>query len=72
MENQSEVALLRAQIDLEVAALQMIRNGFAQVASHEVIMNHYRAIDVCYEKLVTHVGEDEAVKVIDERMNTIK
>lgn len=72
MENQSQVALLRARIDLEVTALQMIRNGFAQVASHEVIMNHYRMIDACYEKLVEHVGEEEAVKVVDEKMNTIK
>lgn len=72
MKNQSQVALLRAQLDLEVAALQMIKNGFVKVASHEVIMNHYRTIDACYEKLVEHIGEKEADKAVDERINTIK
>ena len=58
--NVSEVARLRAQIDLEVEALQRIKSGFARVATHEIIMNRYRMIDACYERLARHVGEEKA------------
>ncbi|MGH2479466.1 MAG: hypothetical protein ACRDHW_07425, partial [Ktedonobacteraceae bacterium] len=67
-----EVARLRAQIDLEVEALQRIKSGFARVATHEIIMNRYRVIDACYEQLVQHVGEEKAIDEICERLNTIK
>ncbi len=72
MTNQSEVARLRARIDLEVEALQRIKSGFARVASHESIMKRYRMIDACYERLVQHVGEETALDDMCERLNTIK
>ncbi len=72
MTQQSEFALLKALIDLEVASLQQIKNGFARVADHETIMNHYRVIDACYTGLVEHVGEEKATDLVCERMNTIQ
>lgn len=72
MENQSEVARLRQQIDLEVEALQRIKSGFAKVADHETIMHHYRMLDVCYEGLVKHVGDEQANNLVCERMDTIQ
>ena len=72
MGDPSEIALLRAWIDLEVEALQQLRNGFAAVASHEVITHHYRALDACYEGLVKHLGEEEAIDTICERINMLQ
>lgn len=56
MGNPSEIALIKEWIDCEVNALQQVRNGFAQVASHETIMHHYRVLDVCYQGLAEQVG----------------
>lgn len=72
MGNPSEIARLRALIDLEVEALQQLRSGFAVVASHEVITRHYRVLDACYEGLVEHLGEEEAIDAICERINTLQ
>lgn len=72
MENQSEVARIRARIDLEVEALQRIRNGFAKVADHETIMHHYRMLDACYYGLAKHVGAEQANNLVCDKMDTIK
>jgi hypothetical protein len=72
MQNQSEVALMRERIDREVEALQRLRYGFAKVADHETIMNHYRALDVCYLKLAAQIGEEKATDLVCERINTIQ
>jgi hypothetical protein len=71
MENISEVAQLRERIDREVEALQMLKNGFAQVASHEMITHHYRALDTCYLELVPHVGEEAAIDTICGRIEKL-
>lgn len=72
MENQSEVARLRARIDLEVEALQRIKSGFAKVADHETIMYHYRMLDDYYKGLVKHVGSEKATDLVCDRMDSIK
>jgi hypothetical protein len=72
MSNQSEIALLRAWIDQEVEALQHIRSGFAQVASHETIMHHYRVIDACFAGLSKHIGEEAATEAVCERINELQ
>ncbi|MEO7020547.1 MAG: hypothetical protein ABI234_10390 [Ktedonobacteraceae bacterium] len=72
MSNTSEVALLRAWIDLEVEALQRIKSGFARVADHETIMNHYRTIDVCYQGLAQQVGEEKANDDVCDRLDIIQ
>lgn len=72
MNNQSEVARLRERIDREVEALQYIKHGFARVASHEMIMHHYRMIDQYFVGLSAHIGEEAATEVVCERINTIQ
>ena len=64
MEGKSELALLRQKIDQEVEMLHRLKNGFAQIASHEMIMHHYRALDRYYTELVPYVGEDAAITTI--------
>lgn len=72
MENQSEVAKIRARIYLEVEALQRIKSEFAKVADHETIMHHYRMLDDCYKGLVIHVGSEMATDLVCDKMDTIK
>lgn len=69
--NSSEIALLRARIDLEVQALQQIKSGFAKSADHETIMNHYRMMGVCCDDLAKHVGEEKAVGFMCERVEKL-
>lgn len=68
MEGKSEFALLQQKIDQEVEMLHQIKNGFAQVASHEMIMHHYRTLDRYYAELVPYVGEEVAIATICERI----
>lgn len=70
--NQSEVARMRQQIDLEIEALQRIMSGFAVVASHEIIQSHYDRIGVCHEELVPLIGEEKATDILCEGMNSLK
>ena len=69
MNNQSEVALLRARIDLEVEALQRIKSGFARCASHEIISHRYTQLGSLCEQLGQHVGSSEAYTWLVERMD---
>lgn len=72
MENQSEIARLREQIDREVEALQLLKNGFAVVASHKIINHHYDALGVCYEELARHIGAEAAIDTICKRINKLQ
>ena len=69
MNNQSEVARLRARIDLEVEAMARIRDGFAMVASHEIISHRYNQLGSLCEQLGQHVGPVEAYTWLVERMD---
>lgn len=71
MNNQSEVAQLRARIELELAVLHQLQNGFAVVASHEIITHHYTALGRQMEELATYVGEQQAVDEVCERYNQL-
>lgn len=64
MEGKSEFALLQQKIDQEVEMLHQIKNGFAQVASHETIMHHYHTLDRYYAELVPYIGENAAIATI--------
>ena len=69
--SKSEIALIREWIDREVEALQRLRD-FSQVASHEVIMHHYRILDVCHQGLAAEIGEEQATEVIYEGISKLK
>ena len=71
MDNKSEVARLRAEIDREIEALHQLKYGFARCASHESIMSRYRALDRHYAELVPYVGEEVAIATICERIEEL-
>lgn len=64
--SQSEVAQLRAQIELECQALQLAMAGFAVMANHEAIAKRYNAIDGYQKQLEPFVGEKEAIRITVE------
>ncbi|MGH2478524.1 MAG: hypothetical protein ACRDHW_02565, partial [Ktedonobacteraceae bacterium] len=67
MNNRSEVAALRARIDLEIEAMARLRTGFAVVASHEIISHRYNRLGALCEQLGQHVGSSEAYTWLVER-----
>jgi len=72
MNNQSEIARIRERVDLEVAALQQLKCGFAKCADHATIQHHYKLLDGCFHDLAACVGEEEALNLLCERTNTIQ
>jgi hypothetical protein len=64
--SQSEVARIRAQIELECEAMERGFRGFAIVARHDFINHKLSKIGVYQEQLEQLVGEDEARKVVAE------
>lgn len=63
--NQSEVARLRQQIELECQALQNL-SGVAAGASHAMITHKYQMIEHNQAQLASLVGEKEAKKITYE------
>lgn len=61
--NKSEVARLRAQIEVQCQALHHL-TLFSKGASHEMIAHRYRALDRCSEELQKLVGPAEATKTL--------
>ena len=64
--NNSEIARIRQQIELESVAMQLAMSGFATVAKHEFISRKYDAIGKCQEQLQTLTGEQEATQITVE------
>lgn len=62
----SEIARLRSQIELECEAIRMAMNGYAVVASHEIIEQRYKSLGRCQADLAQHVGTDEAGRMVVE------
>lgn len=65
-ESKSEVARLRRQIEEEYAAAQRGLCGFAVTAQHAFITARMENVWFLRERLVTHVGEDEATRLMCE------
>jgi hypothetical protein len=71
MENRSEIARIRFQIDLELDALEHFMRGTAIVANHAVIGHRIQRLGVCMDDLAQHRGEDAAVEEICEKYNRL-
>ncbi|MFL5705219.1 MAG: hypothetical protein ACJ8AG_20650 [Ktedonobacteraceae bacterium] len=69
--NNSEVARIRQQIELESAAMKLAIYGFATVAQHEFISHKYDAIGKCQQRLETLVGEEEATDITVRTYNRV-
>jgi len=66
-EHGSEVARLLQQIDQECEAAQRGLTGLAWgTARHDFITARLDRIVACQEQLATHVGEEEAVRLLVE------
>ncbi len=67
-ENKSEVARLLKQIDLEFEATQLGMSGLAEgAARHEFIKAKLERVGVYETELATHVGKDEANRLVCEQ-----
>lgn len=64
----SEVAQLRQRIERECEALQQLKHGFAQVASHELITHRFEHLGTVFEQLASHVGPQAAIEMIGEKL----
>ena len=69
--NRSEIALLRARIDLELDALERWMHAPAVVASHTMISRRFGNLEVCVQALARHVGEEQATEELCERYATL-
>src|SRR5258708_1384118 len=69
--NNSEVARIRQQIELESAAMKFAMYGFATVAKHDFISHKYEAIGKCQEQLETLVSEEEATDITVQTYNQV-
>lgn len=65
MTNESEVARIRHQIDLEFEALQRIKSGLAVgTARHDFIQARMQTVDVCQDELEQLVGDAQASQIV--------
>jgi hypothetical protein len=63
--NQSEVARLRQQIELQLEAMQRGMSGLATgKARHAFIRAQMDRIGACEDTLATYVGENEANQIV--------
>jgi len=65
----SEVARLREQIDLEIAASKLGSTGYAVVSRHDVITHHYAMLSDYVEELKVHIGVQAALEVVIEALD---
>lgn len=63
-ENQSQVARLRQQIELECEAMQRLASGLAITASHATIQHKYACLGAAREELAQIIGEEEATTIV--------
>lgn len=68
--NQSEVARLLAQIEMEYLAAMRGLTGLAATARHEVIAARTENMSKIHQDLRALVG-DEAIRLITERLDTL-
>ncbi len=63
-EYKSEVARIRAQIELECQAIRRVFEEPAIVASHAAIDARYRNLGIHQQSLEQHIGEQEAYETL--------
>jgi hypothetical protein len=60
----SEIAKLRQSIQAELEASRRGLNGFATIASHEVISKRMSHVGELHAQLATHIGRDKATEFV--------
>jgi hypothetical protein len=69
--NQSEVARLRKQIELEYQASQRVFTDFTPTAKHEYITIRQENIGMYFEELKKLMPPEEAIVIIAETLNAL-
>lgn len=62
----SEIARLRRQIELECEAMRMALEGYATVASHQIIEQRYSSLGKYQADLERYVGKEVATSIVVE------
>lgn len=62
----SEIARLRKQIELECEAMRLAMEGFAVVASHQLIEQRYNSLGKYQADLEQRVGKEAATSIVIE------
>lgn len=62
----SEVAVIRQQIERECLAMKAALFGYAVVSRHEIISHRFQAIGKHQERLMRSVGSQEAQRITYE------
>lgn len=68
-ENQSEVARLLRQIEMEYDAGRQALNGYASVSHHDFITRKMENMHTIYKQLAEHVGGQEAIRLVANHLN---
>jgi hypothetical protein len=68
IENCSEVARLKEQLDAECESARAALYGYAEVAKHERITAHMENMGRLHDKLRDQVGEEEAARLLVKSM----
>ena len=67
----SEVAKIRARIEQEIEAMNMAMQGYAVTARHDIMNNRYAELETCKEQLAPYRGEQGALEVIIQALDTL-
>lgn len=70
--NNSEVARIRAQIELEYQATQRMFTDFTPTARHDFIIKRQENIAVCFEDLKKLMPPEEAIVILAETLDAIE
>ncbi len=62
--NQSDIARLREQIELEYQASRRVFTDFTPTAQHAYITKRQENIEACYQDLKKYVSPEEAVGIL--------
>jgi hypothetical protein len=64
--NQSDVARLREQIEMETLAMRDALSAPAMIGGHDQITRRYATISCYYEELTGIVGKQQATNIMNE------
>ena len=69
--NKSEVARLKAQIELEYQAAQRVFTDFTPTAKHAYITQRQENIGVCFEELSKLMPREDAIALVAETLSAL-
>ncbi len=71
LENRSDIAKLRSEIEATCISMNLVFHGFTQKASHRIINSQYQSLDQQRNRLATIIGEEAATETVYDTYNAI-